>query len=182
MATATVKNTFIQRLIGAAALDVAIYEDVEADAGATAQAFIVVLLSSIAGGLGIHGLSGGPVNIAFFSMVALLAWAAWALVTYAVGALLLPEPQTRVDVGELLRTIGFASTPGLLRVLAIMQPLALPVFVGTSIWMVLAMVVAVRQALDYTSTARAVAVCVIGLVLSVVVAVVIGLFFGPTVS
>jgi hypothetical protein len=182
MATATVKNTFIQRLIGAAALDVAIYEDVEADAGATAQAFIVVLVSSIAGGLGIHGLSGGPVNIAFFSMVALLAWAAWALVTYAVGALLLPEPQTRVDVGELLRTIGFASTPGLLRVLAIMQPLAIPVFVATSIWMVLAMVIAVRQALDYTSTARAVAVCVIGWVLSVVVAVVIGLFFGPTVS
>ena len=182
MAAATAKNTFLQRLIGAAALDAAVYEDVEADTGATAQAFVVVLLSSVAGGLGVHGLSGGPVNVAFFSMVALLAWAAWALVTYTVGAFLLPEPQTRVDVGELLRTIGFASTPGLLRVLAMMQPLAIPVFVATSAWMVLAMVVAVRQALDYTSTARAVAVCVIGWVLSVVVAVVLGLFFGPTVS
>ncbi len=97
-------------------------------------------------------------------------------------AFLLPEPQTRVDVGELLRTIGFASTPGLLRVLAIMQPLAIPVFIATSAWMLLAMVVAVRQALDYTSTARAVAVCVVGWVLAVVVAVVLGLFFGPTVS
>jgi hypothetical protein len=176
------KNSFLQRLIGAAALDAAIYEDVEADAGATAQAFAVVLLSSLAGGLGIHGVSGGTVNIAFFSMVALLAWAAWALVTYTVGAFLLPEPQTRVDTGELLRTIGFATAPGLLRVLAVMQPLAIPVFVATSVWMILAMVVAVRQALDYTSTARAVAVCVIGWVLSAIVAVGLGLLFGPTVS
>jgi hypothetical protein len=179
---ASAKNSFLQRLIGAAALDAAIYEDVEADRSATAQAFVVVLLSSAAGGIGIHGLSGGPVNIAFFSMVALLAWAAWALVTYTVGAFLLPEPQTSVDVGELLRTIGFAATPGLLRVLAIMQPLAIPVFVATSAWMLLAMIVAVRQALDYTSTGRAVAVCVIGWVLSVVVAVVLGLLFGPSVS
>lgn len=182
MASATAKNSFLQRLIGAAALDAAVYEDVEADRSATAQAFTVVLLSSIAGGLGIHGLSGGPVNIAFFSMVALLAWCAWALVTYTVGAFLLPEPQTRVDVGELLRTIGFAATPGLLRVLAIIPPLAIPVFIATSVWMLLAMIVAVRQALDYTSTGRAVAVCVIGWVLSLVFAIVLGLLFGPSVS
>lgn len=182
MATSAAKNTFLQRLIGAAALDAAVYEDVEADRGATAQAFAVVLLSSIAGGLGIRGLSGGPVNIAFFSMVALLGWCAWALVTYSVGAFLLPEPQTRVDVGELLRTIGFAATPGLLRVLAIMPRLAIPVFIATSVWMLLAMVVAVRQALDYTSTGRAVAVCVVGWVLSLAVAIGLGLLFGPSVS
>jgi hypothetical protein len=178
----TARNSFLQRLIGAAALDVAIYEDVEADQGATGQAFVVVLLSSIAGGLGVQGLSGSPVNIAFFSMTALLAWAAWALVTYAVGALILPEPQTRVDVGELLRTIGFASTPGLLRVLGVIAPLAWPVLAATSIWMLLAMIVAVRQALDYTSTARAVAVCVFGWVLSLIVAIGLGVLFGPTVS
>ncbi len=178
----TARNTFLQRLIGAAALDAAIYEDVEADQSATAQAFLVVLLSSIAGGLCVRGLSGGPVNIAFFGMVALLAWAAWALVTYAVGALILPEPQTRVDVGELLRTIGFASAPGLLRVLGVIPPLAAPVLAVTSIWMLLAMIVAVRQALDYTSTARAVAVCVVGWVLALIVAIGLGVIFGPTVS
>ena len=178
----TTRNTFVQRLMGAAALDVAIYEDVEADPGATAQAFTVVLLSSIAGGIGVRGLSGGPVNIAFFSMVALLAWLAWALVTYAVGAFLLPEPQTRVDVGELLRTIGFAATPGLLRILGAIPPLALPVLGVTAVWMLAAMIVAVRQALDFTSTWRAVAVCVTGWVLAIVVAIVLGVMFGPTVS
>ncbi len=168
--------------MGAAALDVAIYEDVEADRNATAQAFIVVLLSSIAGGLGATGVTGGGVNIAFFSMVALLAWAGWALVTYTVGVYLLPEPQTRADVGELMRTIGFASAPGLLRVLGIMAPLAKPVFVVTAVWMLVAMIVAVRQALDYTSTARAVAVCLVGWLLAIAFAVAFGLLFTPSVA
>jgi hypothetical protein len=172
-------NSFVQRLMGAAALDTAIYEDVEADRAATAQAFIVVLLSSVAGGIGLIGVTGSAVNIAFFSMLALLSWVAWALVTYAIGVHLLPEPQTRADVGELMRTIGFASTPGLLRVLGVMSPLARPVFVLTAIWMLAAMVVAVRQALDYTSTARAVAVCVVGWLLAIVFAVVFGLMFSP---
>jgi hypothetical protein len=178
----TTRNTFVQRLVGAAALDPAIYEDVEADTGATAQAFAVVLLSSIAGGIGVRGLSGGPVNIAFFSMVALLAWIAWALVTYAIGAFLLPEPQTDVELGQLMRTIGFASTPGLLRILGAIPPLAWPVIAATSIWMLLAMVVAVRQACDFTSTARAVAVCLGGWVLAMAVAIVLGVLFGPSVS
>ena len=94
----------------------------------------------------------------------------------------MPEPQTRVDVGQLLRTIGFASTPGLLRVLGIMPAVSLPVFVVTTGWMLLAMIVAVRQALDYRSTGAAVAVCALGLILSIAIAVVLGVLFGPTVS
>jgi hypothetical protein len=121
-------------------------------------------------------------GVVYFSGVALVAWAAWALVTFEIGARLMPAPQTRVDVGQLLRTIGFASTPGLLRVLGIMPAVALPVFAVTSVWMLLAMIVAVRQALDYRSTGRAVAVCVLGWVLAITIAIVLGLVFGPTVS
>jgi hypothetical protein len=175
-------NTFIQRLIGAAACDAAVYEDVERDRNATTQAFAVVILSSVAGGIGFAGLTGGPVNIAFFSIVALLAWAAWALLTYVIGVHLLAEPQTRADVGELLRTIGFASTPGMLRVLGIMTPVARPVLVVTAIWMLVAMIVAVRQALDYRSTPRAIAVCLVGWVLAIAMAAVLGLVFTPPVS
>lgn len=177
-----VKNSFIQRLIGAAACDVAIYEDVEADRGATAQAFVVVLLSSIAGGLGLSGLTGGPVNIAFLSMMSLLLWAAWALLTYAIGVHLLPEPQTKADVGELLRTLGFASTPGLMRVLGIIPPVAKPALALTAIWMLVTMVVAVRQALDYKSTARAVAVCIVGWLLVIVFVMAFGLMSAPVLS
>src|SRR5437899_12265035 len=110
MPTTATANTFLQRLIGAMALDTAIYEEVEAARGATLQAFAVVLLSSLAAGIGARGLGGStPANIAFVSIVALLAWAAWALLTLQIGGHLLPEPQTRVDVGELLRTTGFAA-------------------------------------------------------------------------
>lgn len=183
MATTAANNTFLQRLLGAMALDVAIYEEVEGDRGATTQAFSVVVLSSLAAGIGARGFGENTVsNIAFITIVSLLAWAGWALVTFEIGARLMPDPQTRVDVGQLLRTIGFASTPGLLRVLGVLPRATIPVFVVTSIWMLLAMVVAVRQALDYRSTARAAAVCLLGWVLAVTFAVVMGLVFGPSVS
>ncbi len=181
--TVTRSNTFLQRLIGAAALDTAIYEEVEADPKATAQAFAVVLLSSAAAGLGARGLGGATAeNITFIAMVSLLAWCAWALVTYAIGVFILPEPQTHAGVGELLRTLGFAATPGLLRAFGVLPGVAIPAIVVTAIWMLLAKIVAVRQALDFTSTGRAVAVCVLGWGLSFAFAIVLGLLFGPTVS
>ena len=183
MATTTATNNFVMRLIGAAALDTAIYEEVEADRTATGQALVVVLLSSVASGIGARGLGGGSLqNIVFISIVSLIAWAAWALVTFEIGARLMPEPQTRGDVGELLRTIGFASTPGLIRLLAVITPIAIPVFALSAVWMLAAMIVAVRQALDYKHTSRAIAVCVLGWALAVTMVVVLGLFFGPTLS
>jgi len=179
----TARNTFLQRLIGAVSLDAAIYEEVEADRSATSQALVVVVMSSVAAGIGGRGL-GGPsaANIVFLTVVTLLAWAAWALLTFQIGGRLMPEPQTRVDVGELLRTIGFSSAPGLLRIFGILPGVTIPAFAITAVWMLAAMIVAVRQALDYTSTARAIAVCIVGWVLAIALAVGIGLVFGSTVQ
>ena len=87
-----------------------------------------------------------------------------------------------MDVGELLRTIGFSSAPGLLRVFGVVPDLALPVFALTTAWMLVAMVVAVRQALDYESTWRAVGVCTLGLAFALIIALAFGLFLGPSVS
>ncbi len=183
MATSTATNSFLQRLIGAAALDTAIYEEVEADRTATGQALSVVILFSIAAGFGAVGFGGSlPARIVFISVVALLAWAAWALMTFEIGARVLPEPQTRSDPGELMRTVGFSATPGVLLVFGVLPAVTIPVFIVVSVWMLLSMIVAVRQALDYTSTSRAVAVCVLGWVLATTMAVAIGLAFGPTVS
>ena len=176
-------NGFIMRLIGAISLDAAIYEEVEADAAATGQALVVVVLSSLATGIGARGFGEVTVqSILYFSALALIAWAAWALVTFEIGYRVMPAPQTRSNVGELLRTTGFATTPGLFRVFGVMPGATWPVFLATSVWMLAAMIVGVRQALDYTSTARAVAVCVLGWLLAAAFAIVIGLFFGPTLS
>jgi hypothetical protein len=174
---------FFWRLTGAMVLNAKVYEDVEADKSATWQAMSVVILSSAAAGLGMHGLRSDRVfAVVGISLLALVLWTAWALLTYQIGTWLLPSSQTSATPGELLRTIGFASAPGLFRVLAIAQGQKTAVFAVTAVWMLAAMVVAVRQALDFTSTARAVAVCAIGWTLAIGVALVIGLFFGPTVS
>lgn len=183
MATTTATNSFFQRLIGAAALDTAIYEEVEADPKAGTQAAAVVLLSSLAAGVGARGFDENTLaNILLIGIVALMAWACWALVILQIGARLFPEPQTAVDIGQLMRTIGFAATPGLVRVFGFIPSVTVPAFVLSSIWMLLAMVVAVRQALDYRTTSRAVVVCGLGWVLALVVAFALGVIFAPAVS
>ena len=183
MATTTTTTPFVMRLIGALALDPVTYEEVEADRTATGQALLVVVLSSVAAGIGARGLGGGSLeSMVFISAVSLIAWASWALLTYQIGVRLLPEAETHADVGELLRTIGFAAAPGMLRIFGVVPGAAIPAFALTAVWMLLAMIVAVRQALDYSSTGRAVAVCAIGWALAIGIAVGLGLVLGPTVS
>jgi hypothetical protein len=112
---------------------------------------------------------------------ALFGWYVWAFLTYIIGSKLFPEPQTHSTHRELLRTIGFASSPGIIRVLAIIPALAPIVFFVASVWMLVAMVIAVRQALDYHSTLRAVGVCVIGWVVQgVIIGLVLGMFEGSS--
>lgn len=154
-------SQFKDRLVRAAKLDVHLYEEVEADTKATAQAMGTVVLSSVAAGIGVLSRAGVG-GILWGTVAALLSWYIWAYLTFFIGTKLLPEPQTRADPGELLRTIGFSSAPGLLRVLGIIPGMAAIVFPVAALWMLAAMVVAVRQALDYSGTWRAVAVCLIG--------------------
>lgn len=154
-------NTFFDRMIRAAKLDVELYEEVEADRGALGQAMAVVVLSSVATGIGSAGGSGYGGLVAT-TLAALVGWFFWAYLTYFIGTKVLPEPQTRADYGELLRTIGFSSSPGLIRVLGVVPGLGKIVLFATAAWMLAAMIIAVRQALDYRSTLRAVGVCMIG--------------------
>jgi len=160
-------SSFKDRIIRAAKLDAQLYEEVEADKSAINQAMAVVILSSLAGSLNIGrlGVSGIIVGL----VIALTGWIVWAYVTYLIGTKLLPEPQTESSFTELLRTIGFSSSPGLIRVVGIVPFISGPVFFITLVWMFVAMVIAVRQALDYKSTKRAAGVCFIGMVFHLVV-------------
>ena len=163
-------SSFKDRIIGAAKLNVQVYEEVEADTGAMGQAMGVVVLSSMAAGVGSVAI-GGLGGILVGTIAALIGWYVWAYLTYFLGTKFLPEPQTEADLGELLRTIGFSSSPGLIRVFGIIPGLAGPLFLVASIWMLVAMVIAVRQALDYESTSRAVGVCVIGWIVQLLILV-----------
>lgn len=171
------------RMMRAAALDASVYEEVEADRTAMRQSLAVVLLSSMAAGIGAGGWQGSSLRtFTLFTLIALATWTAWAWLVAEIGRRILPEPQTHTSFAELLRTIGFAATPGLFQIFAAMPSMTVPVFGATAVWMLAAMVIAVRQALDYEHTARALAVCAAGLTLALVFAFVLGVLFGPTVS
>ena len=170
-------SVFINRILRACKLDVSLYEEVEADKSATLQAAIVVVLSSLAAGVG--ALSLGASNFLMAPLLSLVSWYIWAYLIYLIGAKLFPEPTTHADHGQLLRTIGFSSAPGIIRVFGFTPDLMSITFIGSAIWMLIAMVIAVRQALDYQSTWRAVGVVVIGFLIQSIILILILRIFSP---
>ena len=171
------KDSFKNRIIRASKLDSNLYEEVEADKSALGQAMAIVIFSSIAAGIGLYK-TGGFSGIITGTMASLISWYIWAYLTYFIGTKFLPEPQTEADLGELLRTIGFASSPGLLRIFYFVPGIGALLYLISSLWMLVAMIIAVRQALDYNSTLRAVGVCVISYIIQIFVLVIIFSIFG----
>jgi hypothetical protein len=153
-------NTLTSRLLGTAQLNARSYEEVEGDIHANAQAVGIVILSSIAAAVG-AGAHDGPSAIGLLLGV-MLTWILWVFLTLVIGTRLLPERQTRADFGQILRTTGFSAAPGLLRVFGVVPVVGHFIFAAATVWMLFTFVVAIRQALDYTSTARALAVCLLG--------------------
>ena len=171
-------SNFQNRIVRATKLDSNLYEEVEADKGALWQAMAVVIFSSIAAGVGVGLKTGGFSGIIIGSIAALISWYIWAYLTYFIGTKFLPEPNTESDLGELLRTIGFSTSPGLLRVFYFIPGVGVSVFLISSLWMLVAMIIAVRQALDYKSTLRAIGVCVIGYIFQIFILMLIFSIFG----
>jgi hypothetical protein len=153
----------VDRMVGASRLDIHIFEEVEADTAATKQALSVVLLVALATGIasmgtiGVRGLLAGVV-------VSVAGWAIWAWIVYFIGTKIIPEHETHADWGQLARSLGFAQSPGVLRVFGVVPGVSDIIFLVVAVWMLVSMVIAVRQALDYTSTFRAIGVVLIGFI------------------
>ena len=152
----------LRRIIGAATLNISVYEEVEADRSATVQALGVVILVSLV--IGIKFLILGDfANLFQVVGLAIVTWGLLALITYVVGTTLFRTAETEADWGQLLRTLGFAQSP---RILFLFAPVAgaigLTIALAAWFWWLVASVIAVRQALDYRSTLRAVGVTFIG--------------------
>jgi hypothetical protein len=176
---ATGSRSLSDRLMGALKLDPATYEEIEHDSGATAQAAIIVVLAAIAGGIGaanegIGGLVGGI-------LAALLGWVIFAGLVYFVGTRFLATATTSASWEEVARTMGFAYTPQWLAVFGFIPVLGwILAFIG-SIWALVAGIVAIRQALDF-STGRAIGTALIAWLISLVVGVIILAIFGISVG
>jgi hypothetical protein len=163
--------SFSERVFGAARLDVRTFEEIEHDETALGQAIAVVVLASIAAGIGAASWRGGAGVVAGI-LGALVGWLVWAWLTYFIGTRVLPGAQTHANWGQLLRTTGFAAAPGILRIFAVIPFFRWLVYLVVAIWTLAAFVVAVRQALDYSSTLRAAGVCLIGWILYGIISVV----------
>ncbi len=165
--------SFTERMIGAAKLEAKTYEEVEHDESAIGQAMAVVALSVVASGIGSAGM-GGVRGLVGGVLAALVAWFVWAGIIYVVGTQAMPEPQTKADFGQVLRTIGFAASPGVLNVFGIIPVLGMLIRLIVALWQLAATVVAVRQALDYKTTGKAVVVCILGFIAYLAVRVFLG--------
>ena len=174
----------VDRMIRAAKLDVKLYEEVEADKTATRQALLVVLIYSICAGIGSgiavvwdEGVGRFFLSLFVGLIIALVFWLLWSLITYLVGTTVFKGPKTKATYSELLRTIGFAAAPGVLMIFVFIPFVGGVVSFLVWIWMLVAMVIAVRQALDFT-TGRAIGTVVVGGIIYLVVALIIGLVLG----
>ena len=162
----------LERMIRAARLDSRVYEEVEADTGATTQAMTVVVVVAVATGIGTLG-AGGIGGLVSGIVVGLLYWAVWAYVTYIIGTSYFPTPETHATWGQLARTTGFAQSPGLLRLFGFIPAIGPVIYFAASLWQLVAMVVAVRQALDYESTWRAVGVVIVGFIVVTILQIIL---------
>ncbi|MBI4372289.1 MAG: YIP1 family protein [Candidatus Omnitrophica bacterium] len=178
-------SSFANRIARAMKLESSVYEEIEHDPEALGQAMLVVALSSAAAGFGVApwlGIGG----LFWILLAAFAGWVFWAGIIYFVGTRLLGTPSTQTNLAELLRVIGFASAPGLFRIFGFFVAIQDIVFWVTGVWMLIAMIIAVRQALDFLSTGRAVAVCVIGWLLHILIVVllirIVGAFYGTNYS
>ena len=166
------QRSIVDRMKGAAMLDVSTYEEVEADRGATGQAFVVVLIVAICAAIG--GIRGGASGIIVAPIMAVVGWLLWSAVTMVVGTKLFGGT---ADMGELLRTLGFAQSPGVFAILGIIPFLGWIVALAVGIWQLIAGVIAIRQALDF-STGKAVATAIVGWLVVMIVSAIIGGIFG----
>jgi hypothetical protein len=176
--------SFIHRLAGAMRLDPGAYEAVEADPRALGQAFAIVVVFALAAGIGLAGPERSVSALGFAVAGALVGWLSWAALVCYLGRRVFAEPQTRADVGELARPVGYSAAPGVLLVLLavpVLRPASWVIAAAVAVWMGAAMVVAIKQALDFTHASRAIAVCVAGLVLAMVFVLGLGTAFGPQV-
>ena len=154
----------ISRMLRASMLDAHVYEEVESDSSAIVQAVLIVVVVAVARGVATLSVTDNVLGIAFGILAGLLSWAVWAFITYMVGTKLLKTGDTESSWGELARVTGFAQSPGILFLIAVVPVVGTWILPVVSLWQLAAMVVGIRQALDYTSTFRAVGVVLIGFV------------------
>lgn len=168
--------SFGERVVGAMSLKASTFQEVEHDTTAMGQAVGVIVLAAVSSGIG-WVFYGGLSGIVSGVVTSLIAYAVWALVVWLVGTRVMPDPATKADFPETFRTIAFAAAPGILGIVTIIPILGWLLMMVIWVWTIAAMVIAVREVLDYTDTVKAVIVVVIGWLIQLIVTFLLGMMF-----
>jgi hypothetical protein len=147
-------NSLVRQTIGAMTFRAAIYREIATQPGATAPAIGILLLSCFV---------PGSVSIVYGTLGGILysfsGWAIWICLAYMIGAKIFPESPVDSGLLRLLRAGGFAASPALLGFFGLAAVVGHILPITTTVWVIAATAVAIREALQYRTTSRAVAVC-----------------------
>jgi Yip1 domain len=158
--------TFGDRVVGAMRLDPNTFEDVERDPTSIGQSVGVIVLAAVAAGVG-NIYWGGITGIVSGALMSIIGFLVWSLIVWVIGTKVLPEPTTKADFAETFRVIGFSAAPGLASVITIVPLIGYLFMFLIWLWQMAAMVVAVKQVLDYSTLGKAVVVVLIGFVVNI---------------
>ena len=164
--------TLQQRMIGAMQADVKTFQEIEADQGAISQAVTVIVIAGVAaliGNIWRNGIMFGVVQM----ILSLVMYALFSLLVVVIGTKVMPEPTTKADFAEGFRVIGFAASPGIFNVLAIIPVLGVMISFVVGIWCLVIGVIATREVLDYSNTGRAIVVCLLAGITAWIVSVIV---------
>ena len=168
--------SFGERVVGAMQLNPRSFEEVEHDPTAMGQAAGVIALAAVSGAIG-NIWYGGFRGIVWSVIAALIGYVVWAAIVWLVGTKVMPDPATKADFPETFRTVGFAAAPGLLGILTIIPLLGWLLMFLIWVWQIAAMVVAVREVLDYSNTGKAIVVVIIGFIVNLCVSALLTMMF-----
>ncbi|MEK9954803.1 MAG: hypothetical protein VW577_05295 [Pelagibacteraceae bacterium] len=164
-------SLFLNRVFRSIKIEPEVFDEVQKDKHATLSAALVVIISSSAAGIGASHL--GMTNFFLAPILSLVSWFVWSYIVYVVGVKFFPDPKTKATHANLLRAIGFSSAPGIIRVLSFNSELMTVTFIGSAFWMLVCMVVAVRQTLQFKSLWKAFGVVLIAWLLQALVLIIV---------
>ena len=160
---------YLQKLYRAIMLDTELYEEVEADKTLTRQAMMTVAIVAIIESIFHLGSEDSIIGSIEAALGSVIRWSLWAMLIAFVGTRILPEPETDSNTGELLRTLGFAYAPGIFYIFSSVPVIGFFVQLMVPFWQLASMTIAVRQALDFSSTTRAIGVCIVAFILAMLI-------------
>jgi len=157
--------SLVSRMLRAAKLDISLYEEVGTETTASGRAFLTVVLVSLATGIG-AGVAGvfrwagiwSVWGLLFGLLGSLVGWLMWSFIVYIIGMKAFKGSRVSATKGGLLRAVGFSTSPAVLGIFLFTPVIGGFLWLGSSIWALIAGIVAVRQTLGL-NTGHAVMTC-----------------------